>query len=757
VGCHNERAKASFANLALDSLDMSRLKDHADLVEKIVLKLRAGMMPPSGMPRPDAAAMNALLTYMEGELDKNAPPYLEAPGLHRLNRTEYTNAIRDLLAVEVDAAKFLPADDSTRGFDNIAAALTMSPALMEAYLSAAGKIARLAIGESAAPVQKVFDVPADTAQNYHIEGLPFGTRGGILIPYQFPTDGEYSFNVKGVTGYFQAVLGQITGEKLEVTIDGELVHVFDWDRDIKPTTGNGKSTPPIAIKAGLHKVGVTFLATNDLPATELNRPFQRTMNTPGEIPGFQFYPHVGQVVIEGPYNATSATDTASRKKILTCKPATAREEDVCARQIVSTLVKRAYRRPATRTDIDTVMEFYRQGRAEGGVFDAGIEAAVQRILADTEFIYRGESEPATLAAGKSYRVSDLALASRLSFFLWSSIPDDELIDVASQNRLRDPLVLEKQVKRMLADPKSQALISNFTGQWLSVRALATSEPVANIFPDFDDNLRAAFQREIEMFFASIVQEDRSAVDLLEANYTFVNERLAKHYGIPNVYGSHFRRVTLPAELDTRRGLLGKGALLTVTSQAARTSPVMRGKWVLTTFFGIEPPPPPPDVDTSLKEKATNNAAGNEKIPTMRQILEKHHAALSCAQCHRSFEPMGLALENFDATGAWRQLDEGQPVDAVAMLNDGTKIDGVTGLRQSLLRYQEQFVRVVAEKLLTYALGRGVEYQDKPLVRSLVRDAAPTKYRMSSLVLGIVKSPAFQMNLKSSDRNQTASR
>ncbi len=581
---------------------MSHLKDHAELVEKIVLKLRAGMMPPSGMPRPDAATMSTLLTYMEAELDKGAPPYLEAPGLHRLNRTEYTNAIRDLLAVQVDAAKFLPADDSTRGFDNIAAALTMSPALMEAYLSAAGKIARLAIGESAAPVQKVFDVPADTAQNYHIEGLPFGTRGGILIPYQFPTDGEYSFNVKGVTGYFQAVLGQIPARSSKSPSTASWCTSSTGIATSSRRLVTARRRQPIAIKAGLHKVGVTFLATNDLPATELNRPFQRTMNTPGDIPGFQFFPHVGQVVIEGPYNATAANDTASRKKIFTCKPTTAREEDVCGRQIVTTLVKRAYRRPATKADVDTVMEFYKQGRGEGGDFDSGIEAAVQRILADTEFIYRGEAEPATLAAGKSYRISDLALASRLSFFLWSSIPDDELIDVAAQNRLRDPIVLEKQVKRMLADPKSQALISNFTGQWLNVRGLAASEPVANMFPDFDDNLRAAFQREIELFFASVVQEDRSAIDLLDANYTFVNERLAKHYGIPNVYGSQFRRVTLPAQLDTRRGLLGKGALLTVTSQAARTSPVIRGKWVLTTFFGIEPPPPPPNVP-AIKDKA----------------------------------------------------------------------------------------------------------------------------------------------------------
>jgi mono/diheme cytochrome c family protein len=757
VGCHNSRAKVG--GLALDALDLGKVQEHAELVEKIVLKLRAGMMPPSGAQRPDPATLSTLIASLEGALDRNAPPNLEAPGLHRLNRTEYSNAVRDLIGLEVDASKFLPADDSTRGFDNIAAALTISPALMEAYLSAAGKISRLAIGDAAAPAQYVYDVPADTAQNYRIEGLPFGTRGGILIEHNFPTDGEYSFNVKGVTGYFQAVLGQITGEKLEVMVDGELLHVFDWDRDVKSTTGNGKSTPRFAIKAGQHSIGVTFVATNDLPATELNRPFQRTMNTPGEIPGFLFYPHVGQVVVEGPYNANAASDTPSRRAIFTCQPASVREEEPCARQIITRLVKRAFRRPATKADLDVMMEFYRQGRNEEGTFDDGIEAALQRILADVEFVYRGEPEPTTLAAGKSYRIGDLALASRLSFFLWSSIPDDELIDVAAAGRLREPATLEKQVKRMLADPKSAALVSNFTGQWLSVRALATSEPVVNIFPDFDDNLRAAFQREIELFFASVLQEDRSVTDLLDANYTFVNERLAKHYGIPGVYGPQFRRVTLPASLDHRRGLIGKGALLTVTSQAARTSPVMRGKWVLTTFFGIEPPPPPPDVDTSLKEKVTNGAAGNDKIPTMRQILEKHHAALACAQCHRSFEPFGLALENFDATGAWRMLDEGNPIDTVAVMNDGTKIDGVPGLRQSLLRYQEQFVRVVTEKMLTYALGRGLGPHDMPLVRSLVRDAAPTKYRMSSLVLGIVKSPAFQMNMKSSsDRvEQTAAR
>jgi mono/diheme cytochrome c family protein len=756
VTCHNDKLKTGGLVLDDAQLNLATFGDHGEHGEKIVRKLRAGQMPPSGSRRPDAATMEALMQWMENELDRKAVTHLPAPGLHRLNRTEYSNAIRDLLALEVDAAKFLPSDDSTRGFDNIAAALTMSPALMEAYLSAAGKISRLAVGNANATREEVYEAPADTAQNHHIEGLPFGTRGGMLIRHQFPVDGEYSFRVKGITGYFTAVLGQITGEKLEITVDGERVHQFDWDKEIKNTRGEGKATPRIPITAGLHTIGVTFIATNDLPGTELNRPFQRTMNTPGEIPGFQFYPHVGQVTIAGPFDPKGAGDTASRRKIFVCQPrqgATVRDEERCARTIVSTLAKRAFRRPTTANDMNTLMEFYRSGRDEGGSFEDGVEVALQRILADVEFIYRGEAEPAALAAGKPYRISDLALASRLSFFLWSSIPDDELIDIAAAGKLRSPAVLEQQVRRMIRDPRAADLIENFTGQWLNVRALRTSAPIVNVFPDFDDNLRAAFQREIELFFASVVSEDRSVLDLLTADYTFVNERLAKHYGIPNIYGSHFRRVTLTPELQMRRGLLGKGAMLTATSEAARTSPVMRGKWFLTTFMGIEPPQPPPGVDTSLKIPDPDNA-GNQKTPTMRQILERHRIATACSTCHRAFEPMGIALENYDAVGAWRTLDEGQPVDASGVLADGTKVTGVDSLRDMLVtNYHRQFGRVVTEKLLTYSLGRGVEYGDMPLVRSIVKDAEASKYRFSSIILGIVKSPAFQMNMKSADQTE----
>jgi hypothetical protein len=754
VTCHNQRLKTG--GLALDQLDLAQMHDHAEIWEKVVRKLRAGMMPPSGMRRPDPPVMESMITFLEKELDHDAVPNMTPPGMHRMNRTEYTNAIRDVLGLQVDATKFLPPDDSTHGFDNIAGALTLSPALMEAYLSAAGKISRLAIGDVSAPTQAVFEVPADTAQNYHIEGLPFGTRGGILIKYQFPADGEYTFKVKGVTGYFQAVLGGVKGEQLEVTVDGNRVKLFDWDKDISTTTGMGRSTPRIPVKAGLHTVGVTFLATNDVPGSELNKPFERTMNTPGSIPGFLFYPHVGQVWVEGPYNAAGASNTTAREKIFVCRPASPRNEAECARTIFSALVKHAYRRPATSADLAALTEFYQAGRSEGGSFDDGIEAGLQRVLVDPEFVYRSEQEPAGVPANKSYRVGDLALASRLSFFLWSSVPDDELIDLAAQGKLKDPVVLEKQVRRMMADPKSEALITNFTGQWLGVRSLKTSEPVVNLFPDFDDNLRAAYQHETELFFGSIAREDRSILDLLTANYTFVNERLAKQYGIPNVYGSQFREVTLPADLDMRRGLLGKGALLTQTSNAARTSPVTRGKWFLQTFLGVSPPDPPPNVP-ALKEQPVDST-GNAKPPTMRETMAAHRANPVCASCHKIFEPIGLALENFDAVGTWRTMDGESPIDPSGVLVDGSKVDGVASLRDALVRRSDQFVRVVTEKMMTYALGRGVEYQDMPLVRSIVRDSAASNYKFSSIVLGIVKSAPFQMNTKSGgDSQQRAAR
>jgi hypothetical protein len=743
VGCHNPQSSVGQrTGLFLDELDLTDLPSEAEEVEDIIRKVSSGLMPPTGARRPDPEVLNSLVAFMENEVDRNAKTYLPAPGLHRLNRTEYSNAVRDLLGLEIDAARFLPSDDSSHGFDNMAGTLTMSPALMEAYLSAAGKISRLAIGSETAPTMVVFDVPVDTAQDFHIEGLPFGTRGGMLIEHEFPADGNYVFTVKGMTGYFTRVLGNVPDEKLEITVDGTRMYLFDWDSEIGNTEGNGGMSPPIPIKAGFHKVGVTFIATNDLPATEMNKEFVRTMNSPGSISGFQFYPHVGQVFLEGPFDGVRATDTPSREKIFTCRPESARDEGECARSIVSTLVEKAFRRPVNDGDLETMMDFYLAGRNEGGNFDSGIEAALQRILADPEFIYRGEVEPAGLAEGSVYRISDLELASRMSFFLWSSIPDAELINLAEQGRLQDPAVLRQQVQRMIADPRAEALIENFTGQWLNVRGMQASEPVVDLFPDFDSNLRDAYRREIELFFASIVNEDRSILDLLTADYTFVNERLAKQYGIPGLYGSQFRRVTLGPDLDMRRGLLGKGALLTVTSQAARTSPVARGKWFLETFMGVSPPDPPPNVEVNLDADPT--AAPT----TLRARLEAHRANPVCASCHKIFEPMGVALENFDAVGTWRTLDDGVPIDPTGVISDGTELNGVHSLRDVLVNYSDRFAVVVTENLLTYAMGRGVEYQDMPMVRSIVHGAADDNYQFSSLLMGIVQSPAFQMNMKS---------
>ena len=744
VSCHNFEDYSG--GVDLEGMDVHTIAEYPEIGEKVIKRLRAGMMPPVDQPRPDRDIVQNLAVILEQAIDERAalePAHLPAPGLHRLNRTEYSNAIRDLLALNIDASTFLPPDDSSHGFDNMAGTLTTSPALIEAYLSAAGKISRLTIGTETAPTLAIFDVPVDTSQNTHIEGLPFGTRGGMLIEHEFPADGEYVFTVKGMTGYFTRVLGNVSGEELEVSIDGERVYLYDWDSEIGNQEGNGGRTPAISIKAGFHKVGITFIATSDLPDTSINKSFVRTMNSLGSIYGYTFYPHVGQVFIEGPYNGVPATLTPSREKIFECYPQNVSQEGNCARQIISTLVSKAYRRPATDSDIDLMMNFYLVGREEGGSFDYGIEAALQRVLADPEFIYRSEIEPVDIAEGSLYMLSDLELASRLSFFLWSSLPDGELVDLATQGRLHDEDVLQQQVQRMIADPRADAFIVNFTGQWLNVRGMAASEPIVELFPDFDSTLREAFQQEIEMFFGSIIQEDLSVLDLLTADYTFVNERLAKHYGISDVYGSQFRKVQLDdPELAVRHGLLGKGALLTITSEAARTSPVKRGKWFLETFFGVSPPDPPPGVEIDLSQNA------GEKPKSLRDRLEAHRTNPSCSSCHMMFEPMGFALENFDAVGKWRTMDAGNPIDATSTITDGTYLDGISSLRDLTIRNGEQFARVMTEKLLTYAVGRGMEIEDMPLVRSIARDAAEENYRFSSLLMGVIQSPAFNMNMKS---------
>jgi hypothetical protein len=746
VTCHSARIKSG--GVALDGVDLSGLVKDAAPWERAVRKLRAGMMPPAGSKPLTPEVRESFAAGLEAELDRHAVLQLPPPGLHRLNRSEYTNAIRDLLALDVDASRFLPSDDSTAGFDNQAGTLVMSPSLLEAYLGAAGRISRLAIGDAATPTQTVYRVPEDATQDYHVEGLPFGTRGGLLVHHQFPAEGEYAFKVvpvnKGNMGSSTA-FGEVRGEKLEVLLDGERVQLLDWDREV---ARGGTLDLRVPVKAGPHTLGVTFVATQYAPINDLNKHFLRSTIETGGLPGFTFFPHVGSVRIDGPYTvAGAATDTPSRRRIFVCRPARATEESACAAQILTTLARRAYRRPVARDDVDGLMAFYRTGREQGS-FDRGIEMALRRLLADPEFLYRKEAEPIGAPAGLPYRISDYDLASRLSFFLWSSIPDDELLNLAERGRLKDPGVLEQQVTRMLADPRSDALVVNVAGQWLNLRSLQAQAPVVSNFPDFDDNLRQAFRRETELFFGSIVHEDRSILDLLDADYTFVNERLAMHYGIPNVYGSNFRRVTLPKELDMRRGLLGQGSQLTISSQPGRTSPVQRGKWFMQTVLGVSPPSPPPGVVIRIST-TEKDAHGGTKL-SMRQQMEAHRTTEPCKSCHKIMDPIGFTFENFDAVGKWRTEDGGVAVDASGVIVDGTAVNGIAGIRQVALRYSPQFVRVATEKLMTYALGRGVEPFDMPAIRTIVRQSAAGNYRFSSLVLGIVRSQQFQMNVKATD-------
>ncbi|HTI40815.1 MAG TPA: DUF1592 domain-containing protein [Vicinamibacterales bacterium] len=776
-GCHSERAKAagldSAKKLALDTLDTANVHRDAKTWELVARKLRAGMMPPAELRRPDPATYEAMITWLENELDRDAPPYTPSPGLHRLNRTEYANAIQDLLDLPIDPAKYLPSDDSTSGFDNIAGALGISSTLVEAYVTAAQKISRLALGEADDPALVVYRAREDTSQDYQVEGLPFGTRGGLLVQHLFPSDGDYTITVTPIFGDNMTPIGfgSVPCEQLEFLLDDQRLALVDWNGGgraprtqcpggrVQEAARTGQDGPeaffgkgaPMRVRthvtAGAHMVGVTFLATQYAPLLDLDRHFKRSTIQTGPTPGYTFFPHVGTVRIEGPYGATHATTSPSRAKLFICKPARTGDEDACARRIVQNLATHAYRRPATASDVDALMAFYRLGRQEKD-FELGVETALARALASPQFIYRIEEPSAALAAGQSYRIGDIDLASRLSFFLWSSPPDDALLQIAADGRLKDPAVLAQQVKRMLAHPKAQALSMNFAGQWLNLRGLDSVAPVSALYPDFDDPLRQAMRTEVEMLFDTIVREDRPITELLTADYTFVNERLAAHYGIPNIYGSQFRRITLGPDMDIRRGLLGKGAFLTTTSKPDRTSPVTRGKWIMTNIFGMSPPDPPPDVPP-LPARATD-ARGTVHEPTMREKMLEHRVRADCIQCHRMMDPIGFALENFDAIGLWRTRDEGTAVDPSAQLFDNTMVSGPVELRQWIAtHYTGQFARVSIEKLMTYALGRGLEYQDMPLVRSIAREAAQRDNRFSAIVLAIVRSAPFQTNTKGS--------
>jgi hypothetical protein len=744
VVCHNDKAKT--ANLSLQNLDLTTAGDHPELWEKVVRKLRAGVMPPPGIRRPPLAEYEGLRDWLEAEIDRRAAGHTN-PGsivLHRLNRTEYANAIRDLLDLEVDTTTLLPSDDSARGFDNIAGSLTISPTLLEAYVSAATRIARMAVGYWKTPTESAYIAAGDTSQNQHIEGLPFGTRGGMLVKHSFPADGEYKFSIQnfGLGKY-------VPGEQLELLLDGERVHLFDYVgvglTQGMQGEGDGSLDLTIPVKAGTHQVGATFVATNYRPSLDLIRQYERKSLENNSIPQLQYYPAIGLLRIQGPFNPTRPTDSRSQHKVFTCRPANAAQEEPCAKEILTTLTRRAYRRPPTPGDLERSMSFFEEGRRDG-TFDDGVELALRRILSSPQFLVRTEKEAENLASGQTYRINDLELASRLSFFLWSSIPDDELIQLAGQNKLHEPRVLEQQTRRMLNDPRSQALVENFADQLLYLRNLPATSPDGVFYPNWDDELRKSFRRETELLFESIMREDRNVVDLLTADYTFLNDRLAQHYGIPNIYGSQFRRVALGPDLDYRRGLLGHGSFLSVTwVQNFRTSPVKRGVWVLENILGTPPPEPPPNVPPLEDSKGESG-----KILTLREQMTMHRKNEPCASCHKLMDPIGFALENFDADAKWRTKQGGEggvPIDTSAELWDGTKVNGPVELRQALLHYSPQFVRMITEKMMTYAMGRGVEYYDMPVLRSIVRDAEKNNYRFSSLLMGVIRSAPFQMRTK----------
>jgi Protein of unknown function (DUF1592)/Protein of unknown function (DUF1588)/Protein of unknown function (DUF1587)/Protein of unknown function (DUF1585)/Protein of unknown function (DUF1595) len=753
--CHNYEDYTG--GVEFEVFEPAKAHEDAALTERMIKKLRAGMMPPAGKPRPDAATVQAFASSLENEVDAHARPNLAMPRLHRLNRTEYRNAVRDILGLDIDVTRLLPADDVSRGFDNQAGTLTFSPALLDAYLSAAGRISSTALGTATAPTQANYRVADDTTQNYHVAGLPFGTRGGLAVDHTFPADGTYTFKVFAVTlgnmGNFRP-FGDVRGEQLLVYVDGRRISTIDWDKALSVTRGfvpdeEGAASGQlktiditVPMKAGPHHVGVTFLATNYAPGLDMNHAFDRSTIETGGIPGFTFFPHIGRVRIDGPAQAAVATDSPSRHRIMSCTPARGAEER-CARQIAAALTHAAYRGNATDADVNTLLQFYTSGQRSGG-FDAGVEAMVQRLLVDPKFLIRVESAPSNLAPGAAYRVSDRDLAARLSFFLWSSVPDEELLRLANAGQLGKDEVLRAQVRRMLADPRAEALTTNFAEQWLGLRALASHEPLVDEFPDFDDNLRQAFREEVELFFGSMVTEDHSVLDLLTAKYTFVNGRLAEFYGIPGVKGSYFRRVDLDDSQSARWGLLGKGALLTISAQPGRTSPVVRGNWVLRTMLGSPAPDPPADVP-QLKPHQVD-PTGNAAPPSMREQLEQHHANPVCASCHKIMEPIGFAMEPYDAVGHWRTLDGPHPIDAQATLYDGAHVDGPAGVRDLLLRHQDQYLRNVTQALMTYALGRGIEYDDMPTVRSVLRTAAHDDYRFRSLIEAIVMNDLFRMNV-----------
>jgi cytochrome c553 len=737
--CHNDRLKT--AGLTLANLDVDKPGRHAEVWEKVIRKLRTRSMPPPTAPHPDEQTYQALAAYLEGSIDLTASTD-PRPGklalVHRLSRTEYQNAIRDLLAVdalpnEIDYPLLLPADNSASGFDNLADLLFMSPAIMERYLDAAEKISRLAVGDVKAPVLvNRYRLNPELWQGSRVDDLPWGTRGGLSVNNHFPADGEYLIKV-------QLSAPPTEPHQLEVSVDGtraQLVAISararGRGRQPEPRTGEGDPDRPlefrVPIKAGPHLLGITFIERDDVRDESTLRPRMRSRGTE---------PALSLVTISGPYGAKAPGDSPSRRRIFSCTT----QDDSCARKILLSLTRRAYRRSTTEADIQDLLPFYEKGREAAG-FDMGIERALERLLVSPQFLFRVEREPANVASGATFRINDIELASRLSFFLWSSLPDDELLSVAAQGQLHTPAVLERQVRRMLRDDRSRSLVTNFAEQWLFVRDIEAKQPDGLIFPDFDESLRAAMRKETDLFLDSVLRDNnRSVVDLLTANYSFVNERLAKHYGIANVQGSDFRKVTFPPG-SPRGGLLGQGSILTLTSYATRTSPVVRGKWVLENLLSAAPPPPPANIPALKTEGAEPG-----KTLTMREAMTTHRANPSCAGCHARMDPIGFAMEHFDAVGRWRDHDNGSDIDASGRFPNGTTFDGSAGLKKILLEQKEQFVSTIAEKLLMYALGRNLQYYDQPWIRQIVLESAASNYTFAALVSSVVESVPFEYRSK----------
>ncbi len=745
IGCHSEKGKAG--GLSLVSFDAAHAEQNAEVSEKIIHKLRLGMMPPPGMRRPDAAVLSQFATSLESKVDAAAAVHPN-PGrrpFQRLNRAEYAHSVRDLLDLDIDVNAFLPPDTLSAGYDNIADVQTFSATLMEGYLRAAARISTLAVGDrNASPSEFTVKVPRTESQMRHVDGTPWGTRGGLALDYTFPADGDYSFRVMLHGTPTGQLFGSVASrnEQIDLSINGERVALMDIDWKMTETDKNGLNlvTPRVHVKAGPQHIAAAFIQKFDGVVDDLVSPIDYTLADTeyGDNAGITILPHVRDFSITGPYKVTGVSDTPSRRKVFICRPTSTADEIPCARKILSSLAGEAYRRTPNNEDVESLMEFYGNAR-KGHDFEAGIKAALQALLASPKFVFRFESTPTLAKAGQTYRVSDLDLASRLSFFIWNTVPDAELVKVATAGTLHTPAVLDKQVHRMLADPRAESLSTRFASQWLRLQDVEKIHPDALLFPGFDNELAASYKRETELFFDSIVREDRNILDMLTADYTFVNERIARVYHMPNIVGENFRRVTLP---DERRGILGQGSMLMQTAVADRTSPVQRGKWIMEVLLGSPPPPPPADVPPFDDTKA---ATATGKPLSTRERMEEHRKNPACQSCHKVIDPLGLALDNFDTLGAWRIKDNGVGIDSNGVLYDGTKMSGPADLRQALLNHSEGLIRNFTDNLMSYAIGRRIEYYDQPSIRVITRKAAQNGNRFSSFVLGIVNSPAFQMS------------